>query len=80
MVKGQGPQGISTAAAAVFLQSRQQYRAGHCHAATSLDSEISSSLIALMLVAACTSETSVHNYFTRQYIPEDTSESLDSFT
>jgi hypothetical protein len=29
------------------------------------------SLIALMLEAACTSETSVDNYFTRQCIPED---------
>jgi hypothetical protein len=35
------------------------------------------SLIALMMEAARTSETSVDNYFTRQYIPEDKSE-LDS--
>jgi hypothetical protein len=28
----------------------------------------------LMMEAACTSETSVDNYFTRQYIPEDNSE------
>jgi len=27
-----------------------------------------------MMEAACTSETSVDNYFTRQYIPEDNSE------
>jgi hypothetical protein len=27
-----------------------------------------------MMEAACTSETSVDNYFTRQYIPEDKSE------
>jgi hypothetical protein len=32
------------------------------------------SLIALMMEAARTSETSVDNYFTRQYIPEDKSE------
>jgi hypothetical protein len=32
------------------------------------------SLLALMLEAARTSETSVDNYFTRQYIPEDKSE------
>jgi hypothetical protein len=31
-------------------------------------------LIALMLEAARTSETSVDNHFTRQYIPEDKSE------
>jgi hypothetical protein len=31
-------------------------------------------IIALMMVAARTSETSVDNYFTRQYIPEDKSE------
>jgi hypothetical protein len=31
-------------------------------------------LIALMMEAARTSETSVDNYFTRQYIPEDKSE------
>jgi hypothetical protein len=31
-------------------------------------------MIALMLEAARTSETSVDNYFTRQYIPEDKSE------
>jgi hypothetical protein len=30
--------------------------------------------IALMIEAARTSETSVDNYFTRQYIPEDKSE------
>jgi hypothetical protein len=30
--------------------------------------------IALMMEAAHTSETSVDNYFTRQYIPEDKSE------
>jgi hypothetical protein len=30
--------------------------------------------IALMMEAARTSETSVYNYFTRQYIPEDKSE------
>jgi hypothetical protein len=28
----------------------------------------------LMMEAVCTSETSVDNYFTRQYIPEDNSE------
>jgi hypothetical protein len=33
-----------------------------------------STLIALMLEGARTSETSVDNYFTRQYIPEDKSE------
>jgi hypothetical protein len=27
-----------------------------------------------MMEAACTSEMSVNNYFTRQYIPEDNSE------
>jgi hypothetical protein len=32
------------------------------------------SIIALMMEAARTSETSVDNYFTRQYIPEDKSE------
>jgi hypothetical protein len=32
------------------------------------------SLIALIMEAARTSETSVYNYFTRQYIPEDKSE------
>jgi hypothetical protein len=31
-------------------------------------------IIALMMEAALTSETSVYNYFTRQYIPEDKSE------
>jgi len=31
-------------------------------------------LIVLMMEAARTSETSVDNYFTRQYIPEDISE------
>jgi hypothetical protein len=31
-------------------------------------------MIALMMEAARTSETSVDNYFTRQYIPEDKSE------
>jgi hypothetical protein len=31
-------------------------------------------MIALMMEAALTSETSVDNYFTRQYIPEDKSE------
>jgi hypothetical protein len=35
-----------------------------------------SSFIALMMEAARTSETSVDNYFARQYIPEDKSESL----
>jgi hypothetical protein len=30
-------------------------------------------IIALMMEAARTSETSVDNYFTRQYIPEDKS-------
>jgi hypothetical protein len=33
-------------------------------------------LIALMMEAARTSETSVDNYFTQQYIPEDKSESI----
>jgi hypothetical protein len=32
------------------------------------------SIITLMMEAACTSETSVNNYFTWQYIPEDKSE------
>jgi hypothetical protein len=32
------------------------------------------SIIAVMMEAAGTSETSVDNYFTRQYIPEDKSE------
>jgi hypothetical protein len=32
----------------------------------------------LMMEAVCTSETSVDNYFTRQYIPEDNSELLQS--
>jgi hypothetical protein len=32
------------------------------------------SIIALMMEAARTFETSVDNYFTRQYIPEDKSE------
>jgi hypothetical protein len=32
------------------------------------------SIIVLMMEAAHTSETSVNNYFTRQYIPEDKSE------
>jgi hypothetical protein len=32
------------------------------------------SVIAMMMEAARTSETSVENYFTRQYIPEDKSE------
>jgi hypothetical protein len=31
-------------------------------------------IVALMMEAARTSETSVDNYFTRQYIPEDNSE------
>jgi hypothetical protein len=31
-------------------------------------------MTALMMVAARTSETSVDNHFTRQYIPEDNSE------
>jgi hypothetical protein len=35
---------------------------------------MSASIIALMMEAARTSETSVDNYFTRQYIPEDKSE------
>jgi hypothetical protein len=34
-------------------------------------SELSSSL---MMEAVCTSETSIDNHFTRQYIPEDNSE------
>jgi hypothetical protein len=34
---------------------------------------IISAIIALMMEAARTSETSVDNYFTRQYIPEDKS-------
>jgi hypothetical protein len=34
-------------------------------------SDLSSGAIALMMEAARTSETSVYNYFTRQYIPED---------
>jgi hypothetical protein len=33
-------------------------------------------IIALIMEAAGTSETSVDNYFTRQYIPEDKSEDL----
>jgi hypothetical protein len=33
-----------------------------------------------MMEAARTSETSVDNYFTRQYIPEDNSEQLHQFT
>jgi hypothetical protein len=33
-------------------------------------------IIALMMEAAHTSETSVDNYFTRQYIPEDNSEQV----
>jgi hypothetical protein len=33
-----------------------------------------SAMIALMMEAACTFETSVDTYFTRQYIPEDKSE------
>jgi hypothetical protein len=36
------------------------------------------SIIALMMEAACASETSVNNYFTRQYIPEDKSEKSDN--
>jgi hypothetical protein len=36
-----------------------------------LNPEISKEVIALMMEAARTSETSVDNYFTRQYIPED---------
>jgi len=36
-------------------------------------------LIALMMEAARTSETSVDNYFTRQYIPEDKSVQLYLF-
>jgi hypothetical protein len=39
-----------------------------------------SSLIALMMEAAVTSETSVDNYFTRQYIPEDKSENIFDYT
>jgi hypothetical protein len=35
---------------------------------------IADRLIALMMEAARTSETSIDNYFTRQYIPEDKSE------
>jgi hypothetical protein len=31
-----------------------------------------------MMEAACTSETSVDNYFTRQYIPEDNSELMQA--
>jgi hypothetical protein len=34
------------------------------------------SIIALMMEAARTSEKSVDNYFTRQYIPEDKSEQI----
>jgi hypothetical protein len=34
-------------------------------------------IIVLMMEAARTSETSVDNYFTRQYIPEDKSEQND---
>jgi hypothetical protein len=37
------------------------------------------SLTALMMEAARTSETSVENYFTRQYIPEDKFESFYRF-
>jgi hypothetical protein len=37
-------------------------------------------LITLMMEAACASETSVDNYFTRQYIPEDKSELHISFS
>jgi hypothetical protein len=37
-------------------------------------SDLSSGMIVLMMEAARTSETSIDNYFTRQYIPEDKSE------
>jgi hypothetical protein len=37
------------------------------------------SLITLMMEAARTSETSVNNYFTRQFIPEDKSEHTNGF-
>jgi hypothetical protein len=37
-------------------------------------SEVRAAIIALMREAARTSETSVDNYFTWQYIPEDKSE------
>jgi hypothetical protein len=40
----------------------------------SCNSELSSDHSSLMMEAARTSETSVDNYFTRQYIPEDNSE------
>jgi hypothetical protein len=33
----------------------------------------------MMMEAVCTSETSVDNHFTRQYIPEDNSESRTKF-
>jgi hypothetical protein len=33
----------------------------------------------MMMEAARTSETSVDNYFTRQYIPKDNSERLNKF-
>jgi hypothetical protein len=39
-----------------------------------LPCKIKNKIIALMMEAARTSETSVDNYFTRQYIPEDKSE------
>jgi hypothetical protein len=38
------------------------------------DLRAASIIIALMMEAARTSETSADNYFTRQYIPEDKSE------
>jgi hypothetical protein len=38
------------------------------------DVRAASTIIALMMETARTSETSVDNYFTRQYIPEDKSE------
>jgi hypothetical protein len=38
------------------------------------DVRAASTILALMMETARTSETSVDNYFTRQYIPEDKSE------
>jgi hypothetical protein len=38
------------------------------------ENKVHTAAIALMMEAARTSETSVDNYFTRQYIPEDKSE------
>jgi hypothetical protein len=47
---------------------------------TDVSAARAASILSAMMEAARTSETSVDNYFTRQYIPEDKSEFQASFS